>query len=403
MTFLRAVTAGVAALLLCGPALGAELLFNDSTKVNIMRQYDVTTQTMMDGYSVVREKTGDFRYDWSSPSWQIGHREGGSFLTDVNTATSLITLPSEQTIGSFSVQFSASYQPQLAPYQWVLEGYNEKDGWFTMYDSLDDDRYASGINTYNINGTFDAVTVSKVQYTAIGKDPGVDEEGDPIPPAQYNYALAHLNLFLSAGQDVPLYGSGYSLIHDAGRVVSSNTSPYQGPIGENPATGPWCNQNANGMLAINSNYESYELKCQGPGEGNNDLRGYMSWNFDQAYQMDFGVLCGVQDYSIRNWEVYTINTNDPAALFAALNALEEATSEAIQELGWILQYQQGNSWTWECVFDFAQPGEYQYLLLVQDTQQPAWGQLEIYANAIPEPATMSLLALGGLALLRRRK
>ena len=31
-----------------------------------------------------------------------------------------------------------------------------------------------------------------------------------------------------------------------------------------------------------------------------------------------------------------------------------------------------------------------------------FAQLEIYAKAVPEPASMFLLVLGGLALLRRR-
>jgi len=402
------MAAVAAAVLLCGSAAGEELFFNDSAKVNIMRQFDVTwqwsedvtTRPMVSGYAISRSGTGDFHYEWTNRApWQIGAREGGSYLTDVNTASSVITLPSEQTIGSFSIQFSPSYQ-QLYPYQWVLEGYNDTRGWFPIFDTLDDERYASGINSYNINGTFADATVSKVKYTAIGTAGGA---------AQYNYALGHLNLYLSAGQQIPLYGSGYSLIHDTSRVVSSATSPH---------SGAWRNPAFNGYMATNGNYESYEIKAQGAAEAYDGLRAYVSWNFDQAYQMDFAVLAGVYDYSITNWELYTINTDDPAALFTALNALEEATVEAIQSLGWTLQYQYGEPGGWdkdnnrlpttpasglEHVFDFVQPGEYQYLLFVQDTQHPAWGQLEVYANAVPEPATMGLLVLGGLAMLRRRK
>jgi len=360
------------ALLPAVSVFAVEIYFNDSAKVNIMRQFNPIPHTQMAGYSKINSSVSgespNFSYVWTGDPWKPAQRNGGSYLTALNTATTEITLPKTNTIGSFRVQFSPSYQ-NIYPALWQLDGWNSADGWFTLH--------TGSPASYNYAGTFTTPkSVSKVRYTSTG--PTSTGSG------QYNYTFQNLNLYLSAGQSVPLYGAGYSLIHDTSRVTGSNTSP-------NNAT--WGPQNVNGFSAINGNYESYDLKAQTEGK-----RAYMTWNFDQPYLMDFAMLAGVYDYSISNWEVYTSNSLNTAAL----NALASATPADIQGLGWTLQYQQVGSGGGEKVFDFLRPGAWQYLMLVQNGQQPAWGQLEVYYS-LPEPASLAFLALGGLALLRRRR
>ena len=154
---------------------------------------------------------------------------------------------------------------------------------------------------------------------------------------------------------------------------------------------------------IDGNYQNYEVRPYSDSLGgeSGNRRAYMTWGLDEAYQMDFGVLSSaLEGAAPSNWEIYT--SNDPNA-FAGLDGLSAATPLALDGLGWTLQYQQGAASSREQIFAFDQPGEYRYLLLVLNGQNNPVTQLEVFAKAVPEPATMGLLVLGGLAMLRRRK
>lgn len=133
-------------------------------------------------------------------------------------------------------------------------------------------------------------------------------------------------------------------------------------------------------------------------------RVYYRMDLDKAYQMNYATLgsdsSGNQWGAFGNAEFYTHNGSllDPSGLGSA-------SSASLTGQGWVLQ----KAWTADTAnaksFLLSQPGLYNQILLVWDeggaSQSGRLTNLEIFAS-MPEPASLSLLALGGLLLARRR-
>jgi hypothetical protein len=113
------------------------------------------------------------------------------------------------------------------------------------------------------------------------------------------------------------------------------------------------------------------------------------------------------------WEGSTLATNVNVNARSTSIALDTLENPHIAYYDWTLSNlyyasQDAGGWTIDTVDDFGTTG-YNPSLLIDDNDIPHISYLDIsnydlkYATYTPEPATLSLLALSGLAILKRRR
>jgi hypothetical protein len=205
LAFGRIIGAGIAGLLLGWPLASSAATFFDSTRVNVLRQYDVPGNLLV--AEAIANNTGGAIVDSAGGNdgsgtpdqWQFNPNDG----TQNGTAT--FTLPGTRLVGSFRADFNGAHVPQGG---FVLEGLTTS-GWTTL----------ANVPTVAgaITGTFTPQNVSALRYTVTGPGTG--------PRFAQN---AELQVFLASGQTVP-YDSGYNLLRDAGKVVGTTDSVTSGP------------------------------------------------------------------------------------------------------------------------------------------------------------------------------
>jgi len=392
----------------CLPAGGAWALdmnspVADSTKINVLRQY-YTPQELakLDGMNNVTQSSEGF--------FRLGAGDGGGWNDEANLGGEDVwvshtwILPGPRVIGSWKIETSPSPATLIVEYmdaQGAWHTWNTNQAHQDFLEAYDD----SGEVKYRLsshNATFQEtpVTAYGIRYRATN--------------GQYNGVLRvnELQVFLAANQAVK-YTDGFNILTQPGLV---NTDAYW----RSKTEGAWQAPNGGDATILyngNVHHDSNELKNQTEG-----TRSYVGIELNDQAPMTSFTWGGTNGQGWTGlWEIYTCVGDfiDPANL--------GNTKDDLIEAGWTLQYQytaytdQGHATGSGFVPDFGDtssdflflvPGFWENILIVWDGQFGAMRELEIHASGeilrqagfgVPEPATMTLLALGGLSLLRRRK
>ena len=376
-------------------AAGIDTLVSDPTKINVLRQYggtataDVTGNELWIGgddvmyqrplnavtqsvYNIGRVAAGDGggwndEADIRPRDWD---EDTETWLT-WPTASHTWIFPGARVVQSWCVQMETS--PGTFEVQYLRTP--GTDDWVTW----DTKQYTVNSSFTDYNQYDTSVTAYGIRYVA--------SNGSASNPLR----VSELQVFLAPDQTVT-YGDGYNIFTQdivAQHYTSRTDGAWVGPNGGS----------AEGMRDGVAN--SPELKSQ-----NGTGRSYVGYTFTESIPLSSFTLGGRKDQGWKgNWEVYTCNGG-----FIDLSEMEGCSAADLVEAGWTLQvsYSYGRdmgSTTLLADFLFAQAGFWDNLLVVWDVQGGAVTEFELHGSAarIPEPATMTLLALGGLALLRRRK
>jgi len=390
-------------------AITIDTVVPDSTKINVLRQYYTPQELLQrDGMNNVTSAA------WSNlERW--GSNDGGGWNDEANiqsapcSRTWLFPNGEAREIGSWSVEIAT------APGTLVMEYLDEFGDWhvwstktysYTYTFANTTNLYTAGEQVILPGGTVGAmytetpVTAYGIRYTASEAPQRVNvRDGEYVIEAD-RLRFNEIQVFLTAGQDVK-YTDGYNIFTQD--IVKNEWT--------SDTAGAWRKPNGGSAAMLHNGFvhldPAGELKNQEV-----DTRSYVAYELYEATPMTSFTWGGTNGQGWKGgWAIYTCNGEfiDPSELGNTMDDLIAA--------GWTLQYAYaesretgsgyvpGVSGDVSSDFLFGVPGFWKNILIVWDGQNGAMRELEIHASAIliPEPATMSLLALGGLALLRRRK
>jgi len=384
--------------LLAGGAWAAEnkntvISGTDVTYINVLREYSGT-----DGKNVIGLGTWNGRNGANDGGAWNDEVQCGDSATGLEEYTHTWMLPDVRTIGSWCVQMQTA--PATLKLEYLTAPLEEGGKWVQW--NTNNDAFAPG-------ATYSGKTDSGTSQNWFTETPvnayGIRYVASGLTRDTANgyLRLNELQVFLAEGQTVS-YTDGFNVLTLPGLVKAQYTSGMKSGVWASPTSG-----NA-GLLCDGILYAGGELHAKP--EGGREGRAYIGYALDGSTPMTSFTIGGSSEQGWDGyWEVYTCNGEfiNPADL--------DNTIEALTQAGWTLQYsyttldpahRAGGRSSDPCDFLFENPGYWDNILVVWDLQGGAIRELEIHAAAalippVPEPATMTLLALGGLALLRRRR
>jgi len=424
----------VAACVSAGGALAIDMdtLVADPTNVNVLRQYYQPMELRkLDGMNNVTQV-------FSSGFSRRGAGDAGMWNDEVNplrVANTPVThtwlFPDARVVGSWRMITASGRNPNSFVLEYLVEP--GTDNWQTWSSQT----FVSGTGGTS-NFTEDAVKAYGIRYTATNTDAESDNRAFELNALQVFLASADSAAAKGLTPTSVRYTDGYSILTQPGVVnrswASSNSGPWKAPTTSTSISSMY-NGNPASAGELKNNYNEGL-------EGFRENRAYFVIEMNEETPMTSFSLGFTKEHGwAGNWEVYTIDvpvvmggSNDPAT------ALGSSIAD-ITNLGWTLQYAFGygeysngqpirlgcgvmpnprfgepgepeffNSGDGTSAdFLMTNPGFWQAVLVVWDAQTSnsnALKQFELYGSAVmipvPEPATMTLLVLGGLAILRRR-
>lgn len=367
--------AGIAsvALLLGALSVQAAEMFNNVTNVNVMREFIFGSTTNL----VTSTQPSHIEGSGANDNWFNGDTPGTSVTT--------YTLPGLRTVSSFSANYEAGFD---SPASLTWEGSaNGGATWSTLgtYSPIN----PPGTTLYS--NTFTAMAVNKLRLTQVAASSS----------GNYYNRTKEVQVFMDASAPAQQmygdYAGAFSYLRDL--RVAGKITPFNSP---NNAV--W-NSPESASITQLTNGDTWQLDgVRDSLTADATQRVYYRMNLDKAYQMNYATLgsdsSGNQWGAFGNAEFYTHNGSllDPSGIGSSIAAL--------QGQGWVLQ----KAWTADAAnaksFLLSQPGLYNQILLVWDEggdqQSGRLTNFELFA-AMPEPASLALLAMGGLLLARRRQ
>ena len=348
---------------LAGPVC-ASAIFNVSTNVNVLRELDVAgNQLVVRSSSIV----GGI-FDSIGANDGAGNQSQVEGFTTGSVLSETFTLPTSRLVSSWQVQrqFPGNWDASSMTLSGLVGG-----AWVML------DNYTPA-PAYFTNRTFSAASVTALKYVATGPN--------PFGGGTF-YNLSEVKVFLDSSVAQPLYGrvndsAGFNLLLDPGRIIASHNSTNNNALflaGVDLGTASYAVDGAvNGLAYVRAATDN-------PGSPGAD-RAYVSYDFDQLYQMNVGAFGSYAGQPLGNWQVWTS---------ALANPNPDLDSD------WVLQYTQAGLVSSQS-YAFNQPGQYQHLRFTWNVQADAFVELEV-EGFVPEPSTAMLLVTGGLILWRRRR
>jgi len=313
----------------------------DPTMINVLRQYDPATGTVVVASTVQATGAG-------TSIWRHAANDGSGWndegkLEDGGTITRTFTLPGTCRVGGYRAEFEG------APAVFTLEGSMDGETW-TELVTLTDLGHSD-----KPQGTFDPADVNYIRYIATG----------PTTDASNYYRMPELQVFLAAGETVGL-SDGYNVFP---QVVSSWVLSADSAV--------WARPNGGNGDTLNDMDFWGHLKAQNiSAEGGN--RAFVAYALTEAVPMNFASLGCYKDQAwSAGWEMYTANGDDIPEL-QNLGANDPAT---IQAAGWTLQREGAGTQVDE--FSLAAPGTYKYVALVWTVTGGGAVEFELFNGQVP--------------------
>ena len=360
----------VAAVVAAGPVAAEVVYYPSSDGINLLKHVNTATgqlDTKVEWVEDAMTNSGRVEYnafhaiDAGTYQTQVNYNNQSN---STNAASLRFELATPQAIGTLT-----QYMGDI-PDKYQVWGFNEIDGtWTNLSGGW---RAGSATITTNVNGTYKYIQLDYVgtpnHYIRVGEVIASPMAGAQIALTDGYNLLAYRPVLEGPGgpgpipTSDPLYYSGWRIGHNPNDLVN--------------------NQWNNGML-VQENIE-----------GNAGKENFFVLPLNDLYSL-IGFATGA--YHGQQWSGITIQYTADATISETTQWFTAYTqSTSIGSASIAFTNKQGE----------ATPIDARFIRVITPTLTSGNGALtgfELYATSIPEPATMGLLALGGLALLRRRK
>ena len=354
------IVAAVAAVMMAGPATATDYTVIGSGSaayysVNVAYRLDADMMPMSSIFGEPFLSPGVALQSGSDASQLIDGNRSGWYLRNLEDAqgsryaTTTIELDQVYTLNTLTVAFADVQAQGTMTYQ--LRVSDDNENWYTVTPS------ASITNRVFHPYSFAAMDVKYIEYTIYGSI-----------GAQGHLTTAEISAFVAAvegAKGVPQHEDGYNILMGKTPISSKNFADI--------------------TRSTNGNATEYARLVGASADNMGELVydiGYDAW------------LTGIQVSMWAGWDhlqVY-VTTDDPTGSVCQWTPIRDATQSLALTAG-----DDGK-------FLFDDPTQVRYIKIEGYAGALNGHVVELMAFAtIPEPATMSLLALGGLALLRRKR
>lgn len=332
--------------------------FSNPTTVNLLEKW---TTNGSGAYALVATTTED-QSGGFGPTWMadystasFGWRAGLPGAGNTKTVSVTYTLPSSMTLGSVSVDWRTENHSPIA--------YRFKDaGGNILASAANAAGFAGGRYTYPVTATTNKITL----------ECDLDNNGTPHSPLAFQ--CLGVGAYLAAGQTLPIDGS-YNILYEE--------APVGGPLkmtvtGTGGSAGWYDHLGAgqNGVKPVgDTNSVTYQFSHE------YELYGANIPQYDNGRVLNQAKIETSADGSI--W----------STVFSDANGWHYTTEAAPSQYGYM---------PWQVAKDQSWKARYVRLSWANNTNPVEITEFQLFGIALPEPSALTLAALGGLALLRRR-